>query len=283
MAWTEEGNVNIHQLLEVDMKLSAPIYILKNRAKALKRLNSISFAEALDRIAREEGYSTWSLLMTKEENRLPNRYDEILDYLNPGDTVLVAARPHIGKLLFVLGLLEAAGLQYGRNNYIFSLIESEEEIKSRLVVDLADKNYSCSIDCSDDICADYIVDVTGSDIKEGDMILIDYLQMLDEKRVNPPLQLQVERLKSHAREKGCIIFFICQIDRRVQNRADQRPTIDDIRLPNQLDLRLFNKKILLFRERPDAIDAEICICARENHRINTGFDPVEMRFFDLSL
>lgn len=47
------------------MKFSAPIYILKQQAKAFARKNNIALHEALDRIAKREGFASWSLLAAK--------------------------------------------------------------------------------------------------------------------------------------------------------------------------------------------------------------------------
>ena len=50
--------------------------------------------------------------------------------------------------------------------------------------------------------------VKNLDRKEGQTE--EAVQLLSEKRVNPPLQEQVGRLKKFAGESGCIIVFICQ-------------------------------------------------------------------------
>ena len=47
------------------MKLSAPIYQLKRRAKLLSRTDTIPLHQALDRIAQEEGFTAWSLLASR--------------------------------------------------------------------------------------------------------------------------------------------------------------------------------------------------------------------------
>lgn len=44
------------------MRLSAPIHVLKRKAKRLSREAGISLNQALDRIARDEGFQSWSLL-----------------------------------------------------------------------------------------------------------------------------------------------------------------------------------------------------------------------------
>ncbi len=51
------------------MVLSAPIYELKRRAKQLRREKSLSHIEALNAIANEEGFTSWSLLLYKCEGQ----------------------------------------------------------------------------------------------------------------------------------------------------------------------------------------------------------------------
>lgn len=50
------------------MSLSAPIYVLKRRAKQLSREAGIPLNQALDRIARDEGFQTWSLLIARGQS-----------------------------------------------------------------------------------------------------------------------------------------------------------------------------------------------------------------------
>jgi len=75
------------------MKLSSPVHILKNQAKHLKREKAISMTEALDSIAEREGYSSWSLLKSKQSSVMPSSYAEVLNYFNEGDLVLIGSRP----------------------------------------------------------------------------------------------------------------------------------------------------------------------------------------------
>lgn len=55
------------------MKLSVPIYQLKRRAKLLARDENVSLHEALDRIAREEGFAGWSLLSSWSGMNSPSK------------------------------------------------------------------------------------------------------------------------------------------------------------------------------------------------------------------
>lgn len=53
------------------MELSAPIYELKRRAKQLRREKGLKHSEALNCIANEEGFTSWSLLIHKYEDQKP--------------------------------------------------------------------------------------------------------------------------------------------------------------------------------------------------------------------
>ena len=53
------------------MKLSAPLYHLKRKAKLLSRAENIPLHEALDRVAKQEGFGAWSLLAAKATATAP--------------------------------------------------------------------------------------------------------------------------------------------------------------------------------------------------------------------
>jgi replicative DNA helicase len=227
-------------------KLSAPLYVLKQKAKALKKQTGVSLNQALDEMAKQEGYQSWSLLAAKAKEIFPKEREEILDYLNPGDLMLIAARPGVGKTTFCLQILLQA-VKEGTHGYFFSLEYTHRDVASK-VADLDESvggNHELlHFDFSDEICSDYIVEKTAS-VSKGSVIVVDYLQLLDQKRSNPSLQLQVERLKAHAKSRGCIVIFISQVDRSFEMTGRDRPTMEDVRLPNPLDLKLFNKSMFL--------------------------------------
>ena len=71
------------------------------------------------------------------------------------------------------------------------------------------------------------------------------MQILDQRRTTPPLDEQVGMLKAFAREQVAIIVMISQIDRSFDLSAKPMPCLDDIRLPNQIDLSLFDRQCFL--------------------------------------
>lgn len=76
-------------------------------------------------------------------------------------------------------------------------------------------------------------------------MVVDYLQLLDQKRDNPDLADQVNTLKLFAEEKGLIIVFISQIDRSFDHSKKPFPELADVRLPNPVDLSVFSKTCFL--------------------------------------
>jgi replicative DNA helicase len=76
-------------------------------------------------------------------------------------------------------------------------------------------------------------------------VVIDYLQLLDQKRENPNLMEQIKVLKAFAEDRGLIMLFISQIHRSYDPTRASVPALADVRLPNKLDLTLFNKACFL--------------------------------------
>jgi replicative DNA helicase len=87
--------------------------------------------------------------------------------------------------------------------------------------------------------------VEGLNMLRGTVVVVDYLQLLDQKRDSPELMEQVRALRALARDKGLIVVMISQIDRSYDPSAKAVPDLDDVRLPNPLDLKLFDKACFL--------------------------------------
>ena len=226
------------------MKLSAPIYHLKRKAKRLSREEGIPLHDALDRIATTEGFSAWSMLAAKTAALTPA--NRLFRQFKPGDLVLVGARPGQGKTLMSLELAVEA-MKSGSRAAFFSLEYTEKDVLDRLRaigVDHAQFRAQFEIDCSDAVSADYVVKQMAS-APHGTVVVIDYLQLLDQRRENPDLTVQVRALKSFARDKGLIVVFISQIDRSYDPSIKPCPDLGDVRLPNPLDLKLFDKTCFL--------------------------------------
>jgi replicative DNA helicase len=226
------------------MKLSAPIYHLKRKARLLSRDKNIPFHEALDRIAEQEGFSGWSLLATKMTATAPA--GKLFARLAPGDLVLVGSRPGQGKTLMSLELAVEA-MKSGNRGVFFTLEYTEKDVRDRFrAIGVKREDFAglFELDNSDDISADYIVKKLAA-APRGTLVVVDYLQLLDQKRENPELMVQVRTLQSFARDRGLIFVFISQIDRSYDPLTKPCPDLEDVRLPNPLDLSVFTKTCFL--------------------------------------
>jgi len=226
------------------MRLSAPVYQLKRKARLLSREARIPLHEALDRIAAQEGFAGWSLLVARASSETPA--GKLFARLSRGDLVLVGARPGHGKTLMSLELAVQA-MKSGNRAVFFTLEYTERDLLDRfraIGVERANFDGLFEFDNSDDISAGYIVGKLAT-APRGTLVVIDYLQLLDQKRENPELMHQVRTLQSFARTKGLIFVFISQIARSYDPSTKPLPDLDDVRLPNPLDLTLFTKTCFL--------------------------------------
>lgn len=124
------------------MKLSALIYRLKRQARILSRQEAIPYHQALDRVARDEGFGSWGLLAAHESADRPSK--RLKEKLQPGDLVT-------------------------------ALGEDPLRYSDRF-----------EFDDSDEICAAHITSRLQS-ASPGTVVIIDYLQLLDQRRESPDL------------------------------------------------------------------------------------------------
>lgn len=225
------------------MKLSAPIFRLKRRARLMARASDMPLHDALDRVAREEGFARWSLLSASMAAGPLSA--TLLSRLDDGDLLLLAGRPGQGKTLLGLELLIDA-VRAGRRAVFFTLEFTEPQARAHLAKlatpsDLADK---VEVVTTEAIGADLII-AHMADAVPGSVAVIDYLQILDQQRSKPPLAEQMAALGAFAKNKRLILGFLSQIDRSFDPELKRLPDIGDIRLPNLVDLGLFTKAVFL--------------------------------------
>lgn len=224
------------------MKLSAPIHRMKSDARRLARDERLPLHTALDRIAKREGFPRWSLLVSS----LPASAGSIHADLVPGDMLLVGARPGHGKTLMGLKLAVEA-MKGGDRAYFFTLEYAVADVLERLrAIGAEPERYAdrLVVDTSEDIGADHVIAALG-EAPRGTLAVIDYLQLLDQRRDKPALAEQLRRMKAFASRRGVILVFLSQIDRTYDAGAKACPEIGDVRLPNPVDLMLFDRTCFL--------------------------------------
>lgn len=229
------------------MTLTHSIPVLKRRARQLSRELGIPLHAALDRVARAEGFRTWSHLSASVV--APRAARSLLAQLAPGDLILLAARPGQGKTILGLELLVEA-LEEGRAAWFSSLACTEQGVRSWLAnssLDGAARN-RLELDTSEEITAEHILGKLAG-ATSGTLVVVDYLQLLDRRRCDPELGAQLSLLRSFTRERGLIAVCLSQVSRAFERSTRRVPTFSDVHLPNPFDLALFTKGCFLHRGR----------------------------------
>ncbi len=222
------------------MKLSAPIYILKQQAKAMSHRDKVRLHVALDQVAAREGFNAWSHVASTWQRQDSSR--SVYEHLRNGDLILVGARPGHGKTMLSVGLAVEA-MARGHRAAFFTLECTTAEVdKLFKVIGRSPSEFrdQWMLDTSDDISAGYIAQrLAGA--PPATLVVIDYLQLLDQPRDKPSLDMQVQELKAFAQTSRAVIVCLSQIGREYTLASRPYPSMQDVRLPNPVDLSLFNK------------------------------------------
>ena len=179
----------------------------------------------------------------------------------PGQLIIVAARPAMGKSAFALNILANAAIRAKKSVVYFSLEMSKEELTSRVLASeamvdsqkirsgkLEDEDWISLTNASGTLSeAKIILDDTSGftpielrakcrKLKmEHDigLVVIDYLQLMDASRVSASRQADISEisrsLKILAREIGVPIIALSQLSRAPEQRPDHRPMLSDLR------------------------------------------------------
>ncbi len=194
------------------MKPSTPIFRLKRLAREIARSQNLPLHAALDQTARSEGFATWSALASARAR--PDEAAATFARLSPGDLLLLGARPGQGKTLMGI-LLAAEAIRRGGQAAFFTLEYTEADMLGRMCklgLDPARLEGRFFLDTSPSIDCERIIDQVAT-MPAGTLVVVDYLQLLDQQRHKPPLAAQVATLRAFARSHRVILVFLSQIDR----------------------------------------------------------------------
>jgi replicative DNA helicase len=197
--------------------------------------------------------------------------DEITGGFQPGNLIIIAARPAMGKSALVCNIAENAAIEYGKPVALFSLEMAEAELAQRFVASQArikgdelrkgrvsEQRWPKILKASQRLAAaplwvDDSSDVGMLEIRakarrlhtqfaaEGGLglIVIDYLQLMRtdsryDSRVTAVGELS-RGLKILARELGVPVIALSQLSRAVEQRSPKKPQLSDLRESGNLE------------------------------------------------
>lgn len=236
---------------------------------------------------------------------MPTGFDELdkkTAGLQPGEMIIVAGRPSMGKTSFAMNLVEHAVMEDKGAVLVFSLEMPAEALTMRMLSSLGriDQTRLRTGDLKDEDWARftsavsqlkdrplYIDDTAGlspADLRTRarrvareagslGLIMVDYLQLMrgTEKTDNRTNEIsEISRsLKALAKEMRCPVIALSQLNRALENRTDRRPVMADLResgaIEQDADVIMFIYRDEVYNEEsPDKGTAEIIIGKQRN-------------------
>ena len=248
--------------------------------------------------------------------------DDLLTGLHPGEFILIAGRPAMGKTSIGMNFVENAAIRAGKKAAVFSLEMPAEQLAMRMMctearVDmqrvrrgaiedeewgkLADALVSIGpasiyIDCTPGITVPEVRSKARRlQLEKGlDLIMIDYLSLMTGTGKTGSRQEEVSQisrtLKGLALELGVPVIALQQLSRAPTGRSNHRPLLSDIRESGAIEQ---DADVVMFIHREDYYDpetpekniAELIIAKQRNGSLGTvklGWKGEYTWFMDLS-
>src|SRR5438093_1338705 len=228
--------------------------------------------------------------------------DRITGGFQPGNLIIVAARPSMGKSALGLGMAANLGVRSKTPVALFTLEMSKSEVTQRLMCSEAKvesnrlRTGKLAVDdwprltaaCDKLAKAPIYVDDTGSitmmeirakarRLKTQEptlgLIIVDYLQLMTtgasvENRVQEVSQIS-RQLKVLARDLDTPVLAMSQLSRAVEQRHDKRPILSDLResgaIEQDADLVFFIYRDEYYNEETDQQGLAEVICAKHRN------------------
>jgi replicative DNA helicase len=229
--------------------------------------------------------------------------DEMTRGLQPGDLVIIAARPSMGKTSLVLNVAQHVAVQPDHCVGFFSLEMSKESLFIRLLTSeaqidshrlmsghIAERDYSRISHALEKLSGMrlFIDDTANIGVLEMraksrrlqaehglTLIVVDYIQLMSGRGrfENRTLELaSISRsLKGLAKELSVPIVVLSQLSRAPESRSDHRPQLSDLRESGALEQDA-DLVVLIYRDdaynrdpnNPDAGTAELIVAKQRN-------------------
>lgn len=210
--------------------------------------------DRLDELQSSEGHITGA----------PTGFDDLdrmTAGLHPGDLVIIAGRPSMGKTSLAMNIAEHIAISAGEPVAIFSMEMSAEQLSFRMISSLGRVNQShlrtgnfsdedwhrinsaVSVMSNASIFIDDTPALNPTEVRARSrrlkrehglgLIVVDYLQLMQvsgsgENRATEISEIS-RSLKALAKELSLPVIALSQLNRSVESRTDKRPVMSDLR------------------------------------------------------
>jgi replicative DNA helicase len=221
--------------------------------------------------------------------------------LHPGQLIIVAARPAVGKSTFALDIARAAAIKHKKATIFFSLEMGRAEIAMRMLsaessiylqsmrkgnVSEADWTRLAAVRGKINDAPLYIDDSPNMSLVEIrakcrrlaqqvdlKMVVIDYIQLMSSGKKVESRQQEVSEfsraLKLLAKELGIPVVALSQLNRQAEQAKDKRPELSHLRESGSLEqdadvVVLLHREGIFERDHPRAGEADLILAKQRN-------------------
>jgi replicative DNA helicase len=227
--------------------------------------------------------------------------DELTHGLHPGQMIVIAARPAVGKSTFALDFARSAAIKNNLSTVMFSLEMGRNEIAMRLLSaeatiglqdlrkgTIKDEQWSkiattmgrmndapLFIDDSPNMSLMEIRAKCRRLKQQHDLklVILDYLQLMSSGKKVESRQQEVSEfsraLKLLAKELQVPVIALSQLNRGSEQRSDKRPMVSDLRESGSIEqdadmVILLHREDVYDKESPRAGEADILVAKHRN-------------------
>jgi len=238
------------------------------------------------------------------------KLDSITSGLQKSDLIILAARPSMGKTALALNIARNVAIEERKPVAVFSLEMSNEQLSMRLLTSearidsnrlrtgfISQEDWQNATDAAGilnelPIFIDDAPNITVMEIRakarklyqkhnEIGLIIIDYLQLMKPPFKSDRRDLEIAEisraLKALAKELNVPVVALSQLNRMLEQRADKRPMLSDLResgaLEQDADIVTFIYRDEVYNKEPDNPKkgtAEIIVAKNRNGATGTA-------------
>jgi replicative DNA helicase len=249
-------------------------------------------------------------------------FDSLTGGLQPGQLIVIAARPAMGKSTLAIDFARCCSIKHGLPSQVFSLEMGRNEVAMRInsaearvglhhmrLGTMTEDDWSrlarrmpdiqaapLYIDDSPNITINYIRSrARKRKAKTGlSLIVVDYIQLMESDTRSENRQQEVSKisrnLKLLAKELEVPVIALSQLNRGPEQRTDKKPVISDLRESGAIEqdadmVVLLHREDAYEKESPRAGEADLIVAKHRNGptaTITAAFQGHYSRFVDMA-